>query len=92
MCLSNVGTKEPGEQEVSKFPIVIYMSFKAVLWTPEYFIAGLWVKAGEYGRKNSEETALKSNILMKSNVILYVPFLKNMEVGFFFLGVLTASY
>lgn len=35
--------------------------------------------------KNGEETALKSNILMKSNVILYISFLGNMEIGFFFL-------
>lgn len=51
MCLSDVGTKEPGEHEVSKFPIVINVSFKAVLRSPEAPLAGLWVKAGEHGGK-----------------------------------------
>lgn len=28
ICLSDVGTKEPGEHEVSKFPVAINVSFK----------------------------------------------------------------
>lgn len=51
-------------------------------------LAGLWVKARENGETNSEETAVKHNILMKlmkCNIILYIYFLRRIEIGYFFL-------
>lgn len=52
MCLSDVGTEEPGQHgdEVSKSPTVIHA---AVLWNPEAPLAGSWVKARENGETNS---------------------------------------
>lgn len=51
-------------------------------------LAVLWVKARENGEANSEETAVKCNILiklMKCNIILYI-YLRRMEIGYFFLA------
>lgn len=62
--------------------LMCHSSCKLEPWSPSSWLVGeswrMW-----WG-KNGEETALKSNILMKSNVILYTSFLRNIELGYFF--------